>query len=50
MRSGELAGLSWDAYDARDRVLVVSDHKTVGRTGEPRILPLSDRAVEVIER
>lgn len=50
MRRGELAGLPWDAYDAKERILVITNHKTAGRSGLPRIIPLSARAVEVIER
>lgn len=50
MRRGELVGLPWAAYDPQTAILNVAQHKTVGRTGRPRIIPLSTRAVEVIER
>lgn len=50
MRSGELAGLPWDAYDRANRALIVGGHKTVGRSGQPRMIPLTARAVHLIER
>jgi len=50
MRRGELDGLPWSAYDPVAKVLILYHHKTVGKTGLPRHVPLCAEAVDAIER
>ena len=44
MRRGELLGLAWADVDIERRILTV----TLAKNGDPRTLPLSGRAVEVL--
>jgi len=50
MRCGELAGLPCSAYDAEAGTLTVESHKTVGRTGLSRIVPVSEECAAVLAR
>jgi integrase len=45
MRRGELASMRWEHLDRRARVLLVPETKT----GEPRRVPLSSRALAVLD-
>lgn len=49
-RKGELEGLSWADWDRSRGILWVGKHKTVGRTGQPRRLAVSDKAAAVLGR
>jgi len=44
LRRGELLGLTWDYVDLDQRILTVAKSKN----GEPRIVPLTKRAIEVL--
>lgn len=45
MRAGEIAGLTWDNFDLVSRVA----HLPITKNGHPRDVPLTARAVELIE-
>ena len=45
MRRGEIAGMRWEHLDRRARVLLIPETKT----GTPRRIPLSSRALQVLE-
>lgn len=47
-RPGEARLLRWSQVDTSRRVAVLGAHKTANRTGEPRILPLSSTALEIL--
>lgn len=48
MRASELIGLPWSAVEGK--WLIIEHHKTAGRSGLPRRVPLSDPALAVLER
>lgn len=45
MRQSEILGLKWEKVDLKKRIAVLEDTKN----GEPRVVPLSSKAVEVIQ-
>lgn len=46
MRRGEIAGLRWEHVDFRRRII----HLSMTKNGEPRDVPLSSRALEILQR
>ena len=47
-RPGEAIGLLWDQVRLDHRVCVLPDHKTADKTGEARIIALTDEAIAVL--
>lgn len=45
MRRGEIAAMRWEHLDRKHRVLLIPETKT----GTPRKVPLSSRAIEALE-
>lgn len=49
-RPSEARLLKWEHVDLKRRMAVISEHKTVGETGLPKIIYLTDAAIEVLGR
>lgn len=49
MRRGELAGLPWSAYDPETGTLTLYKHKTAGRTGQARVIVISEAARAILD-
>lgn len=47
-RPGEAQSLRWPMIDWEGGFVLIRDHKTAKKTKKPRIIPLSDRAVELL--
>ena len=49
LRIGETRNLEWSQVDFRRRAIVLTQHKTRTRTGRTRVVPLSRRAVRLLD-
>ncbi len=50
MRIGEARMITWQDIDCTDKMIRLERHKTSERTHRPRYIPLSTRALEILEK
>lgn len=48
-RPAEIRTALWDDIDWKRRALIREKHKTSHKTGKPRVVPLSDKAIELLK-
>lgn len=49
-RPGEAIGLRWDQIDWERKVIVLEEHKTAGKTGQDKAIPLGSKAIRILRR
>jgi len=50
MRVGEIVRISWDNIDLKEQMIRLARHKTSGHSDRPRTIPLSDRAIKILQK